>query len=383
MKKALVHDWFTVYAGAEKCVESFTNIWDDFDFFSLIDFLSHDDRQTMLKGKYSTTSFIQKLPKSKDKYRNYLPLFPFAVEQLDLSEYELILSSSHAVAKGVLTRPDQLHICYIYSPIRYAWDLYFQYLNESGLDKGMKGLLAKYFLHKIRMWDVSTSNRPDHYVAISKYIANRVSKIYGKHADVIYPPVDTDEFTPGDSTDDYYITFSRMVPYKKIDLIVEAFSQTDKKLIVIGDGPDFNKVKAKAGKNVELLSHQPRETIIELTKKAKAFIFAAEEDFGIAPIEAQACGVPVIAFGKGGALETIRGIGCHEQVGAETSGVFFDQQTVKSMLAALEHFEKNQDRFDKVAVRNNALRFSRCNFETQIKDYVDAKYSEFTEKGKI
>ena len=226
MKKALVHDWLNDFGGAERCVESFTNIWDDFEVYSLIDFLSDKDREIILKGKKANTSFIQKLPKAKTKYRNYLPLFPLAIEQFDLTEYEVILSSSHAVAKGVLTRPDQLHISYVYSPIRYAWDLHFQYLRESGLDKGFKGWLAKYFLHKIRLWDVSTANRVDHYIAISHYIAKRIEKIYGKKAEVIYPPVDTSSFTIGDTTENYYVTSSRMVPYKKIDLIVEAMSQT-------------------------------------------------------------------------------------------------------------------------------------------------------------
>ncbi len=376
MKKALVHDWFSVYAGAEKCVESFTNIWDDFDLFSLIDFLNDEDRQIILKGKRANTSFIQKLPKAKDRYRNYLPLFPLAIEQFDLSEYELILSSSHAVAKGVLTRPDQLHISYVYSPIRYAWDLYFQYINESGLDKGLKGFLARYFLHKIRLWDYSTANRVNHYIAISHYIAKRIEKTYGKKAEVVYPPVDTDAFKIADSTEEYYITSSRMVPYKKIDLIVEAFSKTDKKLLVIGTGPDFEKIKNKATSNIDLLGFVETKKMIELTQKAKAFVFAAEEDFGIAPIEAQACGVPVIAYAKGGALETVIGNTngiiehCH-------TGILFKEQTVDSILKAIEIMEKNYEKFDKETIRKNALRFSRERFEREFKEIINKKYNEW------
>ena len=219
MKKALIHDWYTVYGGAERCIESFTNIWDDFDHFSLIDDLNEEDRKVILKGKKTVNSFIQRLPFGKNKYRNYLPLFPLAIEQFNLSDYEVVISSSSSVAKGVLTRPDQLHISYVYSPVRYAWDLYHQYLRESGLEKGLKGFLAKYFLHRLRLWDYSTANRPDYYIAISKYVAKRIKKIYNKEAIVIYPPVDTKSFTISETTEDYYITCSRMVPYKKIDLI--------------------------------------------------------------------------------------------------------------------------------------------------------------------
>ena len=212
MKKALIHDWFSTYAGAEKCIECFTNIWDDFEIYSLIDFLSERDRDKILKGKRAHTSFIQKLPFAKDKYRNYLPLFPLAIEQFDLGGYDVVLSSSHAVAKGVLTHSNQLHIAYVHTPIRYAWDLYHQYLRESGLDRGLKGMLAKYFLHKIRLWDANTANRVDHYIANSRYIARRIKKVYGKFSDVIYPPVDIDKFALRESKSDFYLTASRMVP---------------------------------------------------------------------------------------------------------------------------------------------------------------------------
>lgn len=378
MKKALIHDWFSVYAGAEKCVESFTNIWDDFEVYSLIDYLTDKDREIILKGKKANTSFIQNLPFSKSKYRNYLPLFPLAIEQFDLTKYEVVISSSHAVAKGVLTRPDQLHISYVYSPIRYAWDLYHQYLLESGLNRGFKGTLAKYFLHKIRLWDVSTAHRVDHYIAISHYIARRIEKIYGKKADVIYPPVDTSSFTIGKTTENYYVTSSRMVPYKKIDLIVEAISKTNHKLIVVGTGPDMEKIKAKAGNNVELLGYQSFEDMKSIIQKAKAYIFAAEEDFGIAPIEAQACGIPVIAFGKGATLETI--IGEFDIIKDTDTGVFFREQTVESLLSAVSLFEKNSDIFDKNIIRNNALRFSKERFEKEFEEKVNKIYKEWKQQ---
>ena len=368
MKKALIHDWFSTYAGAEKCVESFTDIWDDFEIYSLIDFLSGADRDKILKGKRAHTSFIQKLPFAKDKYRNYLPLFPLAIEQFDLSGYDVVLSSSHAVAKGVLTHSNQLHIAYVHTPIRYAWDLYHQYLRESGLDRGLKGMLAKYFLHKIRLWDASTANRVDHYVANSRYIACRIKKTYGKPSDVIYPPVDVDKFRLREAKEEFYLTASRMVPYKKIDLIVEAFSQTDKKLLVIGDGPDMAKIKSKAGKNVELLGFASDETMADLMGRAKAFVFAAEEDFGITPVEAQACGTPVICFGRGGARETV--------LDGE-SGLYFMEQNTKELLAAVAKFEQNYDKFEPVKIRENSLKFSRARFEAEIKSYVEKKYEEF------
>ncbi|MCK0161190.1 glycosyltransferase family 4 protein [Allomuricauda sp. F6463D] len=378
MKKALIHDWYSVYGGAERCIESFTNIWEDFDHYSLIDTLSDENRQIILKGKQTKNSFIQKMPFGKKKYRSYLPLFPLAIEQFDLNEYDLIISSSSSVAKGVLTRPDQLHISYVYSPVRYAWDLYHQYLEESGMQKGFKGLLAKYFLHKIRMWDYTTANRPDYYIAISEYVAKRIKKVYGKESRVIYPPVDTKTFTISDKTEDYYITCSRMVPYKKIDLIVEAFSKTKQKLLVIGDGPDMHKIKKLATSNTELLGFVEKKKMQELIKNAKAFIFAAEEDFGIAPIEAQASGVPVIAFGKGGILETVKGVfPGTKKIDKAITGVFYENQKVDSLLGAVNFFEKNLDLFNKDIIRESAQRFSIERFEMEFKETVDEIYNNW------
>jgi len=366
MKKALIHDWFSVYAGAEKCVESFTNIWDDFEIYSLIDFLNDEDRKIILKGKQVHTSFVQNLPKAKTKYRNYLPFFPLAIEQFDLSEYDVILSSSHAVAKGVLTHSDQLHISYVHTPIRYAWDLYHQYLKESGLDRGFKGKLAKYFLHKIRMWDVSTVNRVDHYIANSHYIARRIKKVYGRESTVIYPPVDVEKFQLCAKKEEFYLTASRMVPYKKIDLIVEAFSKTDKKLVVIGTGPDMEKIKGFAGKNIEFLGFAPDEVLLDHMQRAKSFVFAAEEDFGIVPVEAQACGTPVICLDKGGTKETvIDGL----------TGVHFQEQKVNDLLEAIEKFENLE--FNPTQIREHALKFSKERFEKEIKEFVDEKYEIF------
>ena len=361
--------------GAEKCLESFTNIWDDFDIFSLIDILPDADRQKMLKGKRAKTSFIQNMPFAKKKFRHYFPLYPFAVEQFDFSDYDFILSSSYSVCKGILTRPDQIHVSYVYSPVRYAWDLYHQYLRESNLERGLKSIPIKWMLHYLRNWDAGTANRPDYYIAISEYIAKRIKKIYNRDAIVVYPPVNCSSFTIGDGdTGDYYFTTSRMVPYKKISLIVEAFSQMpDKKLIVGGDGPDFAKIKKLAGRNVELLGYVDHAKLLPLTQRAKAFIFAAEEDFGIAPIEANACGVPVIAYGKGGALETIKGSFVSEDktTGAD-SGLFFEKQTVESIVSAVNYFEGKQHLFNRETVRAQALKFDVKRFEAEFRETIES-----------
>ena len=368
IKKALICDWLNVYAGAERCVESFTNIWADFEIYSLIDFLNDTDRYGILKNKHAHTSFIQNLPFAKSRYRDYLPLFPYAIENFNLSEYDLILSSSHAVAKGVLTHSDQLHISYVHTPIRYAWDLYFEYLKNSGLNSGLKGFFAKYFLHKIRIWDLISTNRVDYFIANSRYIASRIKKIYGRASDVIYPPVDTDKFEAKENKDEFYLTVSRLVPYKKVDVIVEAFSQINRKLVLIGDGPDMDKIKSKAKKNIEILGYQSNETIKHMMQNAKAFIFAAKEDFGIAPVEAQACGPPVICYGNGGVRETVID---------NVSGVYFYEQSVESLLGALDKFEHNVDKFDPSFIRRNSLRFSRKRFEEEIKTYIEHKFNEF------
>jgi len=274
------------------------------------------------------------------------------------------------VAKGVLTHARQVHICYCYSPMRYAWDLHHQYLRESGLNKGLKGFFAQMVLHYMRLWDFSAANRVDHYLAISQYVAGRIKKIYNRDATVIYPPVDVDTFVPHEGGKEYYLTASRMVPYKKIDLIVEAFSgMPDKKLVVIGEGPDFHKIRAKAGRNIELIGHQPVPVMKDYMQKARAFVYAADEDFGIVTVEAQACGTPVIAFGKGGSLETVIPLGNEEH--SAPTGIFFSEQSVESLKNAVRIFEKNRAVFDGNRIRENALRFNEERFKREFKDFID------------
>lgn len=375
-RMAIVADWLVAYAGAERVISEMLQVFPKADLFSVIDFLSDESRQHFL-GKHAQTTFIQKFPKAEIKYRNYLPLMPLAIEQLDVSAYDVILSSSHAVAKGVLTGPDQLHISYVHSPIRYAWDLQHQYLRELGLMQGIKALIVRWLLHKIRMWDYRTANGVDHFVANSKFIARRIKKVYGRDSDVIYPPVDTDRFTLRENKDNFYFTASRMVPYKKIDLIVEAFAQMpDKKLVVIGDGPDMQKIKSKATRNIEILGYQSNQVMQDYMQRAKAFVFAAEEDFGITPVESQACGTPVIAFGKGGSRETVM-----SNIDQNPTGVFFNQQNISSVIDAVEFFEQKQDFYLPQNCRDNALRFSNQRFELELENYVTEKWQ--TKIGEI
>jgi glycosyltransferase involved in cell wall biosynthesis len=364
LKVAIVHDWLVVSGGAEKVLQNIIECFPDADLFSLVDFM--EDR-ACIKGKPVRTSFIQRLPFARKRYRAYLPLMPIAIEQLDLSAYDLVISSSHAVAKGVLTGPNQLHISYVHSPIRYAWDLQHQYLRESRLTAGLKSAMARVLLHYIRGWDSRSANGVDHLLANSKFIARRIRKAYQRDATVIYPPVDLSHMPIREGKENFYVTASRMVPYKRIDLIVKAFSQTpERRLVVIGDGPDMKKIKAVAGDNVTILGHQPFDVLVDHLQRARAFVFAAEEDFGISVVEAQACGTPVVAFGRGGALESVLGLPRERP-----TGVFFKEQTAESLLEAVDRFEKYSGLFDARQCRKNAERFSSERFKTALTSFIE------------
>ncbi|UTR06079.1 glycosyltransferase family 4 protein [Alkalihalobacillus sp. LMS6] len=368
MKVCIVHDWLVTYAGAEKVLEEIIKIYPDADLFSIVDFLDGNNR-SFIGNKQVKTTFIQKLPFSKKRYRQYLPLMPIAIEQLDVSEYDVIISSSHAVAKGIITGPDQLHISYVHSPIRYAWDLQHQYFKEANLNKGLKGIIAKSIMHYMRIWDYRTANGVDYFLSNSEFIGKRIKKVYGRESLVVYPPVDISSFSFQPKKENYYVTASRMVPYKKMDLIVEAFSNMpEKKLIVIGDGPDFKKIESKASSNIQLLGYQSFDNLISYMQRAKAFVFAAEEDFGITPVEAQACGTPVIAFGKGGSLETVK------NESTIKTGVFFYNQDVPSIVKAVEKFEA--ETFDYQEIREHALKFSPEVFQEKLRNFVQDKYDK-------
>lgn len=374
----IVADWLVTFAGAERVIAEFLELYPEADLYAVIEFL-HEENKKFIHNKNVNTTFIQSLPWAKKKYQNYLPLMPLAVEQLDVSGHDIILSSSHAVAKGILTGPDQLHISYVHSPIRYAWDLQHQYLREAKLEKGIKSLFAKIILHKMRIWDYRTANSVDHFIANSHFIARRIAKIYGRKAEVIYPPVDVNRFNVKEKKNDFYLTASRLVPYKRIDLIVEAFSSMpDKTLVVIGDGSEMNKIKSKASKNIEILGYQSNEVLVDYMQNAKAFVFAAEEDFGITPVEAMACGTPVIAFGKGGALETIRPLG-----ESEPTGIFFDSQLVSAVATAVETFENNIHMFTSDNCRKQALKFSADRFKHELQMSIQKQWETFSSNKKI
>lgn len=368
MKIALVTDWLTSYAGSEKVEEAILGIFPDTNIYTCVYNPEPFSKTRFVKHKI-TQSFIARLPKAKVWYQKYLPLMPYAVEQFDLSAYDIVISSSHAVAKGVLTGPDQLHICYCHSPIRYAWDFQHQYLAESGMGKGIKGCLVRYLLHHLRLWDVRTANGVDYFVANSHYIARRINKVYRRDAEVIYPNVAVDDFPLMEEKDNIYLAASRLVPYKRIALIVEAFTKMpDKKLVVIGQGEQMAQIKKMLTPNITFLGYQPFSELKHYIEKAKAFVFAAEEDFGIMPIEAQACGTPVIAYARGGALETV--------IDGQT-GIHFEFQTCESIISAVERFEREGVKCSPAAIRTHAEQFSSARFDEQFKAYVTKRWNEF------
>lgn len=369
---ALVHDWFVVYSGAERVFEQMVGLYPHADVYSSIDFLKETERG-FLNGASPNLSFAQHWPLMRRHYRKWLPLLMFAIEQLDVSQHRLVLSSSAAIGKGVITGPEQLHISYVHSPMRYAWDLQHEYLKESGLDRGLSGLMARWLLHRARFWDLRTSNGVDHYIANSEFIAKRIWKVYRRESTVIYPPVDTALFSLREKKDDFFLTVSRLVPYKKIPVIVEAFKRMPhRRLVVIGDGPDMAKVKAAAGSNVEILGHQEPAALVDYMQRARGFLFAAQEDFGISPVEAQACGTPVIAYGRGGALETIRDL--HEP---DPTGLFFHGQTPDAIVNSVLEFERREGEFAPRACRDNAERFSVEVFRERYRDFVQKCWDRF------
>jgi glycosyltransferase involved in cell wall biosynthesis len=297
---------------------------------------------------------------------------PLAVEQLDLRPYDLVVSSSHAVAKGVLTSADQLHLSYTHTPIRYAWDLYLDYLTASGMNRGVKSWLARPILHYLRLWDVSSANRVDAFLANSFYVARRINKLYRRPAQVIYPPVEIEDYRSDLPREEFYVTVSRFVPYKRMDLIIETFSKIGAPLVVIGEGPEFRKAQHKAKSNVELLGYQPNEVVADHLQRARAFIFTANEDFGIIPVEAQAAGCPVIAYGKGGVLETVIG-----WPNPNATGVFFDAQTLEALAEAITLFEAHEGTFKSETCRRNAERFRKGRFQREFRDSVERLWDKF------
>lgn len=369
MKYALVHEWLTPKAtgGSELVVREILQHVDA-DLYALIDFESTNPH-SYLYGRSIGTTFLQHFPFARSGVQKYLPLLPLAIEQLDLREYDVILSSSHAVAKGVLTSPEQLHICYCHTPMRYAWDLTFDYLRDSRLGRGAAGILTRYCLHQLRQWDVCSANRVDYFIANSKHTARRIWRCYRRQAEVIYPPVEIERFSFQPHKEDFYLTVSRLVNYKQIVLIVQAFNQLGKPLVVIGDGPQLQQIRQLAQANVQILGHQPDSVVEAYMMKAKAFVYAACEDFGIAPVEAQAGGTPVIAYGAGGILETVLDIRQHPKTG---TGLLFAPQKPEALVEAVQTFSELQNRFNPENCRRQAAKFSSTIFKKSYLEFLDS-----------
>lgn len=370
---AVVHEWLASHAGSEKVLEQILQVYPQADLYAVVDFLD-DDQRAFVQGRQARTTFIQRLPGARRHFRAYLPLMPLAVEQLDLSAYDLVISSNHAVAKGVITGPDQLHVCYVHSPMRYAWDLQHQYLHESGLTRGPRSWLTRWMLHYLRGWDARSANGVDCFIANSRFIARRVYKAYRRSAQVIHPPVDVARFALHRDKEDFYLAASRLVPYKKMPLIAQAFARMpQRRLVVIGDGPEMAKLRAAAGPNVTILGYQSDAVLVQYMQRARALVFAAEEDFGIAPVEAQACGTPVIAYGRGGALDSVRAAGPE----AQRTGVFFDAQSVEAIVAAVERFECLPVPISAQACRRQAEAFSQQRFRAAFRSCVEQAWAAF------
>jgi len=372
---AVVHDWLVDYAGSERVLAEILRCLPQADLFTLVDHMPEAERQP-LGGRRAQTSFLQHMPGVASHLAWYLPLMPIAIEQLDVTGYDLVISSNHAVAKGVIVSPDALHLSYMHSPMRYAWDQQFEYLRAENAEGGPKGLLLRWLLHRLRIWDHRTSAGVDHFAANSEFVARRIVKTYRREAEVIHPPVDTDFHVPGDRKEDYYVAVSRLVGYKRVDLLVQAFRDLpERRLVIVGDGPELARLKAAAGPNVEFTGFLPQPQMRERLQRARAFLFAAVEDFGIAPVEAMACGTPVIALRLGGAAETVLGL-----ESAAPTGVLFDEQNAAAITAAVKAFEANAQRITAEACRARAEQFSAARFRAEFTAFVTRNYADWLKR---
>lgn len=373
MKVAIVQECLVTVGGSDKVVKAILDVFPDADIYTLVAKKDVCDELGIPWEKVHT-SFIKKMPLGTKKHRAYLPLFPFAIEQFDLRGYDVIIYSSHCVAKGILTKADQLHICYCHSPIRYCWDMYNEYLEESHLDKGFKSWLVHLMLHPIRQFDAIAGNRVDYYISNSDYVGQRIRKTYRRKATTIHPNIDISNFELCKDKQEYYLASSRLVAYKKIDTIIEAFNKMpDKKLVVIGGGPNLEAYRKLAKDNVIVMGYLPFDVLKEKMQHAKAFVFAADEDFGMIHIKTQSCGTPVIAYGHGGSLETVNG---------GKTELFFNDQTSEAIVEAVNKFEAmGLQPFAPVDCRQWAEGFSKERFKREIKEFVEEKYEEFKKNG--
>jgi glycosyltransferase involved in cell wall biosynthesis len=370
-KMAFVCDWLTAMRGGERCLEAICEIYPDADIFTLVHF-EGSVSETIETHKIQT-SYVQHLPSSMKNFRSYLPLFPYAIQKFDLSGYDCVLSFSHCVAKGVKVPQGLLHICYCHTPMRYAWHMRDAYLSALSRPKRM---LTEYMLNHLKNWDAKTSSRVTHFIANSKNTQNRIREAYNRDAIVIYPPVECARFAISYSDDGYYLVLSALVPYKRIDIAVKAFTATGQKLVIVGNGPELPRLKSMASANIFFVDDADDNEVVEYLKKCRAVIFPGEEDFGIVPLEAQACGKQVIAFGRGGALETIIGLDHAQATKANATGIFFYEQTPKALQESILLFEKIRDQFDPRKCRDNVLRFDRPIYQQSMQNYIQSVMAE-------
>ncbi|MEI7445342.1 MAG: glycosyltransferase [Burkholderiales bacterium] len=369
---AVVHEWLLDYAGSERVTEAILRRFPDAVLFTLVDRMAEADRG-WLAGRTIRTSALQRLPGLPGTLKYAVPFMPLAIEQFDLSGFDLVVSSSHAVAKGVIVPPDALHLCYCHSPMRYAWDLQATYLETERLSRGPKGWAARLMLHRMRLWDHRSAAGVDAFAANSAFVARRILKAYRREAVVIPPPVSAPVAPAVAREPDHYVTVSRLMGYKRVDLIVDAFrALPDRRLTVIGDGPEAARLRASAPPNVRFAGHVPTAELRAAVARARAFVFAAVEDFGIAPVEALALGTPVVALRRGGTAETVAGLD-----DAWPTGALFDEQTPQSLVAAIEAFERASARIHPAACVQRAARYSAAAFDRRFGDWVDAEWDRW------
>ena len=363
MRVAIVHDWCPNFRGGERVLARLCKLFPGADVFTLFDFLPEAVKQEHFPGVRFETSIANRLPFVQKYYRALFSLCPFLIEQFDVTRYDMVISSSAAFARGVLTRPDQPHLSYVHSPVRYAWDEQFSYLEQARLKFGPKGLLYRWMLHRLRMWDARTAHGPDLMVANSSFIRARIGRVYGRSAEVVFPPVALGELPFKPIKDDYYVTASFLAPYKRTDLVIKAFrAMPHRKLVVIGEGQQSAKLRELAAPNIEFTGFLPRDAYMETLARARAMVFAGCEDFGIALAEAQACGTPLIAFGRGGAVDIVK----TPETSSEPTGILFSRQSEESIIDAIEGFELSGQRIRPDACRTNAERFSEERFDAGI-----------------
>ena len=371
MRVALVHDWLTGMRGGEKCLEILCEVFPDATLYTLLH--KEGSVSETISRMDIKTSFIQNLPFALNHYQKYLPLFPTAIEQFDLTQYDLVISSSHCVAKGVITSPHTCHICYCFTPMRYAWEMYYTYFSRNSFNPIIRWS-APFFMNYLRTWDEKSADRVDRFAAISENVRRRIKKHYRRDAEVIYPPVDTEHFSLSTEEGEYYLVVSALVPYKRIDLAILAFNELDLPLLVIGEGPERKKLMRIAKKNIRFLDWLTHSELKRYYAQCKALVFPGEEDFGIVPVEAQACGRPVIAFGRGGVTESVRGAYPDQEIASPPTGIFFYPQTKEALMEVVRR--SDSIKFDPEKTRENALRFDKRVFREKIKEFVETTFRQ-------